>query len=256
MRAGAADAVRGAAAPVEELRYILEDCRATALVVQNIALWERLALTAEQRSRLRFVLLLEGDPVDGVLGWEPFLQSAAGQPSLTSSHGRNQVATVLYTSGTTGQPKGVPLTHSNLLHQMRSLACVTRPEPGSPVLSVLPIWHSYERSAEYYFFSCGCSQSYTTIKQLKKDLPRVKPVIMATVPRLWEAVQAGFEDAVKTFPASRQRLLRSALANSMAYTLARRRSRDLMIQPLRKRDRSRLQRRRPGVGRPMPWPPS
>ena len=80
MRAGAADAVRGAAAPVEELRYILEDCRATALVVQNIALWERLALTAEQRSRLRFVLLLEGDPADGVLGWEPFLQSAAGHP--------------------------------------------------------------------------------------------------------------------------------------------------------------------------------
>ena len=64
----------------------------------------------------------------------------------------------------------------------------------------MPIWHSYERSAEYYFFSCGCSQSYTTIKQLKKDLPRVKPVIMATVPRLWEAVQAGFDDVVKTLP--------------------------------------------------------
>ena len=87
------------------------------------------------------------------------------------------------------------------------------------MLSVLPIWHSYERSAEYYFFSCGCSQSYTTIKQLKKDLPRVKPVIMATVPRLWEAVQAGFEDVVKTLPPARQRLLRSALANSKAYPL-------------------------------------
>ena len=243
MRAGAIDAVRGAAAPVEELRYILEDSAAVALVVQTADLLQRLQLPADLRERLRFVLVLEGPAPEGALDFEAFLALAGGAEAPDPISGRDRAsapsttATILYTSGTTGQPKGVPLTHANLLHQMRSLACVTRPEPGSPVLSVLPIWHSYERSAEYYFFSCACSQSYTTIKQLKKDLPRVKPVIMATVPRLWEAVQAGFEDAVKTFPASRQRLLRAALANSTAYTLARRRSRDLMIQPLRKRER-------------------
>jgi len=243
MRAGAIDAVRGAAAPVEELRYILEDSSAVALVVQTADLLQRLQLPAELQERLRFVLVLEGAAPAGALDFDTFLGLADGQEAPDPITGRDRAsapattATILYTSGTTGRPKGVPLTHANLLHQMRSLACVTRPEPGSPVLSVLPIWHSYERSAEYYFFSCACSQSYTTIKQLKKDLPRVKPVIMATVPRLWEAVQAGFEDAVKTFPASRQRLLRAALANSTAFTLARRRSRDLMIQPLRKRDR-------------------
>ena len=243
MRAGAIDAVRGAAAPVEELRYILEDSSAVALVVQTADLLQRLQLPAELQERLRFVLVLEGSAPAGALDFDTFLALADGQEAPDPITGRDRAsapattATILYTSGTTGRPKGVPLTHANLLHQMRSLACVTRPEPGSPVLSVLPIWHSYERSAEYYFFSCACSQSYTTIKQLKKDLPRVKPVIMATVPRLWEAVQAGFEDAVKTFPASRQRLLRAALANSTAFTLARRRSRDLMIQPLRKRDR-------------------
>ncbi|KZR83243.1 Long-chain-fatty-acid--CoA ligase FadD15 [Synechococcus sp. MIT S9509] len=245
MRAGAIDAVRGAAAPVEELRYILEDSAAVALVVQTADLLQRLQLPADQQERLRFVLVLEGPAPAGALDFDVFLALGKGQGAPDPMTGRDRAsapattATILYTSGTTGRPKGVPLTHANLLHQMRSLACVTRPEPGSPVLSVLPIWHSYERSAEYYFFSCACSQSYTTIKQLKKDLPRVKPVIMATVPRLWEAVQAGFEDAVKTFPASRQRLLRAALANSTAYTLARRRSRDLMIQPLRKRDRLR-----------------
>ena len=245
MRAGAIDAVRGAAAPVEELRYILEDSAAVALVVQNSDLLQRLQLPAELQDRLRFVLVLEGSAPAGALEFDVFLGLADGQEAPDPFTGRDRAsapattATILYTSGTTGRPKGVPLTHANLLHQMRSLACVTRPEPGSPVLSVLPIWHSYERSAEYYFFSCACSQNYTTIKQLKKDLPRVKPVIMATVPRLWEAVQAGFEDAVKTFPAPRQRLLRAALGNSTAYTLARRRSRDLMIQPLRKRDRLR-----------------
>ena len=230
MRCGAADAVRGASAPVEELRYILEDCNATALVVQNADLWRRLDLTASQRQRLRLVLQLEGEPAEGVLGWEAFLASGAGQQTVTASRDRRAIATVLYTSGTTGQPKGVPLTHANLLHQMQSLACVAHPKPGSPVLSVLPIWHAYERSASYYFLSCACTQTYTTIKQLKKDLPRVKPIAMATVPRLWESVQAGFEDVLKTFPASRQRLLRAALANSAAQRKALRTARNLLLQ--------------------------
>ncbi len=232
MRAGAADAVRGASAPVEELRYILTDCQATALVVQNVEVWRRLDLPLEQRALLRFVLQLEGEPAEGTIGWETFLSSGAGCDPVRSAGGREAVATVLYTSGTTGQPKGVPLTHANLLHQMSSLACVAYPEPGAPVLSVLPIWHAYERSASYYFFSCGCTQTYTTIKQLKKDLPRVRPIAMATVPRLWEAVQAGFEDVLKTFPPSRQRLLRAALANSAAQRQAMRTARNLLLDPV------------------------
>ena len=232
MRAGAADAVRGASAPVEELRYILEDSGATALIVQNAELWRRLQLSDAQRARLRFVLQLEGDAEADLLSWPSLLQSAKGSPDLELQRDAQATATILYTSGTTGQPKGVPLSHANLLHQMRSLACVAFPKPGSPVLSVLPIWHAYERSASYYFLSCACSQTYTTIKQLKKDLPRVRPIAMATVPRLWEAVQAGFEDVLKTFPPSRQRLLRSALANSSAHCLAKRQARNLMLEPV------------------------
>ena len=243
MRAGAIDAVRGAAAPVEELRYILEDSGSVALVVQNAELLQRLELSASWREQLRFVLVLEGEAPDGALSFDAFLALGASASAPDPLLGRDRasatgtIATLLYTSGTTGRPKGVPLSHANLLHQMRSLACVARPEAGDPVLSVLPIWHAYERSAEYYFFSCACSQSYTTIKQLKRDLPRVRPVVMVTVPRLWEAVQAGFDDVLKTFPPARQRLLKAALANSAAYELARRRSRNLMLDPVRKRDR-------------------
>ena len=249
MRAGAADAVRGASAPVEELRYILEDSQATALVVQNAELWGRLALSPEQRSTLTLVLQLEGTPADGVIGWDEFLASGAGRSPVEPSSDDGAVATILYTSGTTGRPKGVPLTHRNLLHQMRSLASVAYPSPGDPVLSVLPIWHAYERSASYYFLSCGCTQTYTTIKQLKKDLPRVRPIAMATVPRLWEAVQAGFEDVVKTFPPSRQRLLRAALANSAAQRRALRTARALLLEPV-----SAVDRLKGGLEASLRWP--
>ncbi len=237
MRAGASDAVRGASAPIEELRYILEDSGSVALIVQNAELFQKLALTDSQRHRLKLVVQLEGAPIDGVLGWEELLAAGVGKkaPDLMADRelasAGSTTATILYTSGTTGKPKGVPLSHANLLHQIQSLACVAFPRPGSSVLSVLPIWHAYERSAEYYFFSCACSQSYTTIKHLKRDLPRVKPIVMVTVPRLWEAIKAGFDEAVRAMPISRQRVLKAALANSGAFKLALRTARSLLLEP-------------------------
>jgi len=237
MRAGAADAVRGSAAPVEELRYILEDCGAVGLVVESAALFNALDLRPAQLERLRFVLCLEGAPAsrsDGgsSLDWEGLLragESAAPPPWPAGGEGR--LATLLYTSGTTGQPKGVPLTHANLLHQIRHLGVAVAPAPGDRVLSVLPIWHAYERTAEYFLLSCGCRQSYTSLRHLKADLRSVKPQYMISVPRLWEALLSGFEDALAAMPAARQRLLTSALANSRAYQRARRTARDLTLAP-------------------------
>ncbi len=235
MRVGASNAVRGASAPVEELRYILNDSRSVGLIVQSSQLWRDLALQEEEKNRLKFVLQIEGETENDLLGWEQFLAIGAKNTPINSleelgvSISSDSIATVLYTSGTTGKPKGVPLKHKNLLHQIRSLACIASPSPGTSLLSVLPIWHSYERSAEYYFFSCACSQTYTSIKHLKQDLQIVRPVVMATVPRLWEAVKTGFDDALKKMPKSRQIILKAALKNSRLFKFALRKSRDLLL---------------------------
>lgn len=227
MRIGAANSVRGATAPPSELRYILEDSNAVGLIVQNADVWDRLSLNTDQINNFKFVLQLEGKSCEGVFEWESFLRKGFNTANVSKREKKierqpTRIATILYTSGTTGKPKGVPLTHSNLLHQIRSLACVANPTPGAPVLSVLPIWHSYERSAEYYFFSCGCTQSYTSIRHLKEDLPKVKPIVMATVPRLWESIKLGFEDAVDKMPRLRKTLIKNAISNSKKYKLARR----------------------------------
>ncbi|WP_241433976.1 MULTISPECIES: AMP-binding protein [unclassified Prochlorococcus] len=236
MRVGASNAVRGSSAPVEELRYILDDSRSAGLIVQSAQLWEDLGLSEEQKEKYKFVLQMEGEPLDGLLGWEEFLSIGANDPhigsfgDMASTSSKNAIATIIYTSGTTGKPKGVPLTHANLLHQISSLACIASPAPGTPLLSVLPIWHSYERSAEYYFFSCACSQYYTTIKHLREDLQVVKPVVMATVPRLWEGIKTGFDDALKKMPRSRQLILKAALLNSRSFKSSLRKTRDLLLR--------------------------
>jgi long-chain acyl-CoA synthetase len=236
LRAGGADAVRGGAAPVEELRYILADSGAVALVVESAELFERLELDATALAALRFVVVLEGEapqqPELPGLSWEQLQERGAQAPAAPApTGGPGRVATLLYTSGTTGQPKGVPLTHANLLHQVRSLGVAVSPSPGDRVLSVLPIWHSYERSAEYFLLSCGCTQTYTTLKRLRNDLQQVRPQYLISVPRLWEALLAGFEDAVREMPAGRQRLLRGALAISQAYHRNRRTALDLTLRP-------------------------
>ena len=239
MRCGGADAVRGSGAPVEELRYILADSGSVGLVVESAALLARLGLDAEACQRLRFVVVLEGEAPSAAgrgdlpcLSWEAFLAkgSAATLPPAPNG-GQERLATLLYTSGTTGEPKGVPLSHGNLLHQVRSMGAMVDPRPGDEVLSVLPIWHAYERSVEYFLLSCGCRQTYTTLRHFKNDLQRVRPHYMVSVPRLWEAILSGFEDALAAMPPGRQRLLRAALANSRAFHTARRTALDLTLAP-------------------------
>jgi long-chain acyl-CoA synthetase len=239
MRCGAANAVRGSSAPVEELRYILADSGSVGLVVESAALLARLGLDGEACQRLRFVVLLEGEAPAApgpanlpCLSWTSFMAQGAAAPlPAAPSGGEGRLATLLYTSGTTGEPKGVPLSHGNLLHQVRSLGALVDPKPGDEVLSVLPIWHAYERSVEYFLLSCGCRQTYTTLRHFKNDLQRVRPHYMVSVPRLWEAILSGFEDALAAMPPGRQRLLRAALANSRAFHTARRTARDLTLAP-------------------------
>ena len=186
---------------------------------------------------LRFVLLLHGEPISWFtsvtqLSWEVLVPANTSlKPQLEPFDGTpSRNATILYTSGTTGRPKGVPLTQANLLHQVQNLGVAVSPKPGERVLSVLPIWHAYERSAGYLLLSRGCCQSYTNLRQFKGDLQRVRPHYLISVPRLWEALHGGFLNALRACLLPRN-LISSALRLSALHAKGLRRWRDLLDQP-------------------------
>jgi long-chain acyl-CoA synthetase len=103
----------------------------------------------------------------------------------------DDLATLIYTSGTTGEPKGVMLTHSNFLHNMRTIPRVLDIGPGDIFLSILPVWHSFERIIDNFALSQGTALAYSKPvgKILLADMAAVQPTVMASVPRIWEVVR-------------------------------------------------------------------
>ena len=120
------------------------------------------------------------------------------------------LCTIIYTSGTTGTPKGVQLTHSNMCSQIENLPLALR--PGDRALSILPVWHSYERAFEMLSISRGVGTYYTSLRGLAEDLKTVRPTVMASAPRLWENLYLKILSNVKSAPPIRQKLFHLAYA--------------------------------------------
>lgn len=109
------------------------------------------------------------------------------------------LVTIIYTSGTTADPKGVMLTNSNFIHNVRVTPPTQRLNKEDRWLSILPSWHIFERIAEYCALSTGASTAYSKpFKQiLLPDLKAEKPTILCSVPRIWESVYKGIIDKAK-----------------------------------------------------------
>ncbi|MBE9248784.1 long-chain fatty acid--CoA ligase [Dolichospermum sp. LEGE 00240] len=236
MTAGAVNAVRSAQADKEELLYIISHSGSTALVVEDIKTLNKLGSGLNELPIKLVVLLSDETPPTElnfqVVNFSQLLDIGSDHTLLIAQHSSDTLATLIYTSGTTGKPKGVMLSHKNLLHQVRNLGTVVQPEKGDIVLSILPTWHSYERSGEYFLLSQGCTQIYTNLRSVKNDLKKFKPNYMIAVPRLWESIYEGVQKQFREQPANKQRLVKFLLDMSQKYVEARRISQGLSLNHL------------------------
>ncbi|WP_392533373.1 AMP-dependent synthetase/ligase [Nostoc sp. C117] len=226
MTAGGVDAVRSSQADKEELLFIIANSGSTAIVVEDLKTLKKLQDRLNDLP-IQFVILLsdEAPPRETTLKVLNFTQSmeiGVNHNFVPVKQNGDALATLIYTSGTTGKPKGVMLSYSNLMHQVISFGTVLQPNVGDIVLSILPSWHSYERTVEYYLLSQGCTQVYTNLRSVKGDLRQFKPNYMVGVPRLWESIYEGVQKQFREQPANKQRLIKFLLGISEKYIKAQR----------------------------------
>lgn len=226
MAAGAVDIVRSSQADRDELLYILEDSDTTTLIVENQNTLDTLQRSLDSLPIQRVILLSDESPQAEVpvevCNFAQVQERGKDHSLPPLEHHADALATLLYTSGTTGKPKGVMLTHTNLMHQINTLGGIVQPQPGDRLLSILPTWHIYERSIEYFALSQGVTLVYTDLRHFKRDLQAQAPQFFVSVPRLLEALQEGVQKQISQQSANRQRLAAWAFQLSQRYVRARR----------------------------------
>ncbi|XP_061369158.1 probable acyl-activating enzyme 16, chloroplastic isoform X2 [Gastrolobium bilobum] len=238
MASGAINVVRGSRSSNEELLQIYDHSESVALAVDNTEMFNRIAKPFYSKASMKFIILLWGEKsclvsegnkeVPVFTFMEVIDLGQESRRALFNSHDARQhymyeaiksddIATLVYTSGTTGNPKGVMLTHGNLLHQIKNLWDIVPADVGDRFLSMLPPWHAYERACEYFIFSCGAEQVYTTVRNLKDDLGRYQPHYLISVPIVYETLYSGIQKQISTSSLVRKLVALTFIRVSLGY---------------------------------------
>jgi len=256
MRLGCATAVRGASAPADELSFIYSNSNSVALIVESKTVLLDVLPRLPPTAQVRFCVVLLGS-----VPTRDELESARIAPSvhaklykfdeivqngkdrarmapasciMTPEATRDDIATIIYTSGTTGHPKGVPLTHENLLHQTTYLTIGDVDTVlGDKFVSILPCWHIFERTAEYFVLARGGTLVYSNRRRFRTDLTKHSPSILVVVPRVLESLHASVISKVSRSSALKRAIFFAFAALSMSYIRAKRIAfgKDIFVSP-------------------------
>ncbi|MDR2619013.1 MAG: AMP-binding protein [Treponema sp.] len=214
---GAADVPRGCDSMVQELSYILSFTGCAVTFAENRKQALKILSCKEALKDLAIIITFEtsGDDVldagkekgVAVYSYRDLLNRGKNRREAKPEEvdaeidkGRwDDLATVIFTSGTTGEPKGVMLTHRNFLCQLPPFHTVFDTRPGEIWLSVLPVWHVFERAIEYIilYHKNGLAYSKPVSSVLMADFTAIRPHWIVSVPRVWEAVMDGIFRSVK-----------------------------------------------------------
>jgi long-chain acyl-CoA synthetase len=183
------------------IAYILADSAASMLFVSTLGQWQALAAQGINLPTLKWVVVQrkEGEleasrAAPAVLYLDDWLAACASSlgPGTEIEVQPDDLAAIVYTSGTTGRPKGVMLTHANIVANIDGVLARIAARPDDLLLSFLPLSHTFERTVGYYLpVAVGCCVAFARSTALvAEDLRTVKPTVLVSVPRIYERVHA------------------------------------------------------------------
>jgi long-chain acyl-CoA synthetase len=181
---------------MEEYKFILEHCEANYVFVGDKKLYDKIGPLINDIESLKEIFSFE--PIDGVRHWteisklgEKYSQKSELEP-IKKSIQPNDLATIIYTSGTTGMPKGVMLSHRNLVSNFTQHCYNHELGLGAKALCFLPLCHILERTLNYHYLYKGISVYYVaSLGTIMVALKEIKPDLFSTVPRLLERIYDG-----------------------------------------------------------------
>jgi long-chain acyl-CoA synthetase len=206
----------------DNIAYILEESGVTLLLVQDAGRWKRLAGSIPPDGPLKRVLLLDDSPqarelarrdhrVRTLSDWLP--ERTERNLQVREHADPHSLASIVYTSGTTGRPKGVMLSHDNMLSVAHGAVTMLDVYEEDSFLSFLPLSHTLERTGGYYLpIMTGSKVSYArSVSQLAEDLRSVRPTVLIAVPRIFERVYGRLGEQLRKRGALASRLFSLAV---------------------------------------------
>ncbi len=218
----------------ESVAYILRDSAATLLFVDSVERWRAIAAAGDV-GPLRRVVALAAPPADAaadgrIVALDLWLEGpdvAKGAPPAVRAIDPDDLAAVVYTSGTTGRPKGVMLSHANIMANVRAIALRLEAESTDVFLSFLPLSHTLERTCGYYFpIASGSAVAFSrSVKHLADDFKAVRPTVVVSVPRIYERFYAKIMERRAGLGPAKRALFDLAVAVGLRRYEARRQGR-------------------------------
>ncbi len=208
-----------------QIEYILNDSGACSVIVSNEEQLNKVLEIRPHTPAIQNIIVCDppGRPSlpPGILTFAQVIESGRAEEQkagrarfdeLAHKPKPDDLATLVYTSGTTGNPKGAMLTHGNIASNVFATESLIHLEPGMIALCILPLSHILERMADYFYLHKGVTIAYAeNVTKVADNLGEVKPHVFAAVPRLFEKMRARVMDNVATFPPARQKIFFWAL---------------------------------------------
>lgn len=209
-----------------DYRFILQDADVQFIFVADNEILQKVQNATEGLPILR---IFSFDPIHGIDFWETLTKSYQEENisellTLKEEITGDDLLTIIYTSGTTGKPKGVMLTHNNILSNVLALSKISPLEEGfhCRVLSFLPVCHIFERTAIYFYFYFGLCIYYSeNLESISSNLKEVKPYTFTTVPRLLEKIYSRIITHGSTLKGIRKVIFKWALRVGTNYDHSR-----------------------------------